>query len=635
MTAEDLAARLHGKRTAGGWIARCPAHDDKNPSLSIGAADDGRVLLKCFAGCDFAAIVGALGLTAADLAPPDDDRPLSWGSPIGQDDDAPDVALTWETPVGPTGPTERRLVKAYPYTDADGRLLFEVCRYAPKTFRQRRPDGAGGWRYDLRGVERVLYRLPDVLRAVAAGETVHVVEGEKDADALAALGLAVTTASGGAGKWQPGYTAALAGADVIILPDRDEPGRRHGALVAAALRGRAKSVRVVELPDRDEHRVKDAADWIGAGGTADELAALVEAATPAPEPATPADGAMDGAEMLATDPPPHNPVLAGLFDWRALVEIVGPSKSRKSFLAMHLALSLAAGRDFFGFAVPSPFSVLLADLELSPADLRRRLWRMGRALGIGPADVGDRLRVLPLAGQEAPQGTIEAAAVGADVVIADPLFCLCEGGETIEDLRGPLRWLRRLAVGRAACCFVHHDSKGSPGDRDTRDRGSGSGITGRSVDARLTVTPAAADADNAVVMAAMCRSYVTPPPRTLSFNGDCFEASDLPTEPERSADRRAKASRPKIANFAAAGEKILRERGPLAPSVFKSLLRDLGLSKNDCDVLTATLAAPDGPAVRWSSRAFPPQHFIGTREQQQSSQSSREDRREDRRDSLG
>jgi hypothetical protein len=107
---------------------------------------------------------------------------------------------------------------------------------------------------------------------------VFCTEGERDADALVALGLCATCNAGGAGKWQVGYTSALTGANVVVIADKDAPGRSHAAMVLEALTGKATSVRVLELPDRDGHPVKDAADWIAAGGTAAELQALVETA---------------------------------------------------------------------------------------------------------------------------------------------------------------------------------------------------------------------------------------------------------------------------------------------------------------------------------------------------------------------
>jgi hypothetical protein len=275
VTAAELVARLPGaRRTPKGWEARCPAHDDKTASLSVGEGADGRVLLKCFAGCTFNAIVSALGVRPADLFPPKPEH---------------------------AGRTRGRIVATYDYTDAAGKLRFQVVRCTPKTFRQRRPDPEepDGWRWDMAGVERVLYRLPDVLKAKAEGRAVFCVEGEKDADALAALGVCATCNPGGAGKWADGYTATLTGARVVILPDKDPAGRRHAALVLRVLTGKARSVRVVELPNRDGHAVKDAADWIGAGGTVEELRAIVRTApawtpppddTPATLPATPAAG---------------------------------------------------------------------------------------------------------------------------------------------------------------------------------------------------------------------------------------------------------------------------------------------------------------------------------------------------------
>ena len=143
-----------------------------------------------------------------------------------------------------------RIVATYDYRDRRGGLFFQVVRFAPKDFRQRRPDGAGGWTWSTKGVERVLYRLPELL-AADPDETVFVCEGEKDADNLAALGLVATTAPGGAGKWRhvPDLSA-LAGRRVVALPDNDsaQQGLRHCEDVAASLATVASSVKVLSLP---------------------------------------------------------------------------------------------------------------------------------------------------------------------------------------------------------------------------------------------------------------------------------------------------------------------------------------------------------------------------------------------------
>ena len=170
-------------------------------------------------------------------------------------------------------PTGLNIVARYPYTDRDGQLVFEVVRLEPKNFRQRRPDGAGGWIWKMAGVQRVIYRLPAVVAAVENGAPVYVVEGEKAADALTELGVTATCSPGGANKWRREYSQYLAGADVVILPDNDGPGREHAQAVAASLRGihgKAARVRVLPLPGLTEKG--DAFDWIAAGGTAAQLA---------------------------------------------------------------------------------------------------------------------------------------------------------------------------------------------------------------------------------------------------------------------------------------------------------------------------------------------------------------------------
>jgi hypothetical protein len=241
--------------TSNGWDALCPAHDDSRPSLGVAVTEDGTVLLKCRShGCSADAICRAIGLKLADLFPPESRN----GSPRK----GFNIAAT------------------YDYLDNDGTLLYQVVRLDPKGFRQRQPDpkGRDGWSWHLKGVKRVLYRLAEVQRACSEGVPIFVVEGEKDADNLAHPGLVATTNSGGAGKWQKGYSDTLAGAEVIILPDNDEPGQDHAEKVARSLSGKAKSVKVLNLPDLPPKG--DVSDWLAAGGNADQLLEMV---APTPE----------------------------------------------------------------------------------------------------------------------------------------------------------------------------------------------------------------------------------------------------------------------------------------------------------------------------------------------------------------
>ena len=244
-----LLTRLHGvKRAGNGWQALCPAHDDKEPSLHITQGAD-RLLLYCHAGCRAEQVVQSLGLRMSDL---------------------------FLQPLAPSRTVQKTIVATYDYTDSDEKLLFQVVRYAPKDFRQRRPDGAGGWIYNMQGVETALYRFPDLVYAVAHGVTIFLVEGEKDVHSLERLGLTATTAPMGAGKWRPWYTANLRGAQVIILPDNDVPGHAHANTVAAALAGVAARVAIIQLDGLPAKG--DVSDWIAQGHTREELEKLAASA---------------------------------------------------------------------------------------------------------------------------------------------------------------------------------------------------------------------------------------------------------------------------------------------------------------------------------------------------------------------
>ena len=260
---ERLTAR--GLEVKGGWSefsAKCPAHTpsprSKNLSLSVKENSDGRVLLYCHwdPPCTLDAIVAALDLTMGDLFPEAGYRPHP------QQVAAP-----------------RRQVATYSYHDEQGTLLYQSVRYEPKGFSQRRPDGNGGWILSTKDVRRVPYRLPHLREAVTAGRRVFIVEGERDADRLAELGLIATTNVGGAGKWLSDYTPYLAGAHVTVIGDNDDAGRRHVAQVAQALEPVAASLQVLELPGLPA--AGDVSDWLDARHGRGDLEALVNATGPA------------------------------------------------------------------------------------------------------------------------------------------------------------------------------------------------------------------------------------------------------------------------------------------------------------------------------------------------------------------
>lgn len=169
-----------------------------------------------------------------------------------------------------------RVVAIYNYKDENGKLLYQVCRTADQNFFQRRPDGKGGWINSLGKVRPVLYKLPELIRAVQCGDTVFIVEGEKDVDSLTRLGLAATTRPMGTGKWRDNYANYFENANVVIISDNDEVGQKHAKQVAKYIYGKAASVKILELPSLSKKG--SISDWLAAGGTKEELLKLVKQA---------------------------------------------------------------------------------------------------------------------------------------------------------------------------------------------------------------------------------------------------------------------------------------------------------------------------------------------------------------------
>lgn len=281
MTAQEFVQLLEvrgftPRKNASGWTSRCPAHDDRRPSLSIRESANGTILLKCHTGCHTQHIVGSLGLRFADLRPKGSRRTNSTNN--------------------------RQIVAQYDYRDENGVLLAQKVRYEPKGFAWRRPnhEPAGpGWIYNRLG-PMPLYRLPEVVAAVREHREILVCEGEKDADLLAKRGLAATTCpdgadkSGKATKWRKIHTEALRGARVIIIADKDETGRKFACGVAAEIHGSAESVRIIEVPEIDGRHCKDPADYLGAGGDLAKILAIAQG-TPDWTPTAGAERSSDDA----------------------------------------------------------------------------------------------------------------------------------------------------------------------------------------------------------------------------------------------------------------------------------------------------------------------------------------------------
>lgn len=239
-----------------------------------------------------------------------------------------------------------KIVATYDYTDLDGEVLYQVCRMEPKTFRQRRPEG-DGWSWNVRGVRLIPYRLLDVIKAIGRGEPVYIVEGEKDADALAREGLCATCNPMGAGKWTEALNIHFSEADVVILPDNDDAGQKHAAQVANQLRTYAKSIKVLDLPDLPPKG--DVSDWLAAGGDREQLQELARTNGKPWTPEAPESrfGAIQWGQ-IDTARVNYKPLVKGLIYQGDKGMIFGESGSGKSFLAVDMALSIARGVPFLG-----------------------------------------------------------------------------------------------------------------------------------------------------------------------------------------------------------------------------------------------------------------------------------------------
>lgn len=266
MTITDFLQRLKGvKKCSEGYIARCPAHEDKHQSLSIGEKD-GNILIHCHAGCSANAIVGALGLELKDLFP--DNRP-----PAGKQnrrDVRQDKPKRTEDKQPKPWRQRGTIVSSYEYRNDSGELLAVKDRYENKFMSWRHPDGSGGWLDGSGGREIPLYKHECI------GNPVYLVEGEKDVDTLRAAGLYAVCNPNGAGEsWKDRYTDQLKGFDVRVIPDNDDIGRKHADKVCNALIGAAASVKLVdlkelwpEIPNKGD--VTDWFEWCRQQGREDE-----------------------------------------------------------------------------------------------------------------------------------------------------------------------------------------------------------------------------------------------------------------------------------------------------------------------------------------------------------------------------
>ena len=250
----------NGKPNA--YQAKCPAHNDQNPSLSVEMGDDGKVLFHCFAGCPTDQIITGLGLSWQDVFPQTNN-----GKP--------------RKAASPNKPFKlgKNVVAIYDYQDEKGEYVHSTVRFKPKKFMQGVRLKNGLFLAGLDTVEKTyLYRTPEVLKAIEQGAPVYLVEGEKDVETLEKLGFVATTQPMGAGKWKPHYTEFLRGAEVFIIPDNDPPGKQSASKIYHEIKDAVKSVNILLIPEK----YKDVSDWVEGGATAQDIKTLKPSIPPEP-----------------------------------------------------------------------------------------------------------------------------------------------------------------------------------------------------------------------------------------------------------------------------------------------------------------------------------------------------------------
>lgn len=365
------------------------------------------------------------------------------------------------------------------YTDEQGSPLFFVARFnqdnGEKTIRQCRPDGLS---WSVKGVRAVLYNLPEVINS----PEIWIAEGEGCADAVTSLGFVGTTSPMGAGKWPKleedhQIGKPLHKKKVFILPDNDEPGRKHAGDIAQSLHGKAQ-VFILELPGLPEKG--DIADYLkqhGPDKTAEDLARLAEQAKPW-RPARPFFSARD---LLNTSFERQKPIIGrGILPHGGHMLIAGETGVGKSLLRSELALHLVAGWSWLGFDVSSAKRVAVFQYENPESTEQTRLRRMCQGLGLNlhalPENAlifadrrkrvnlslkGDRARLLEMVKE-----------CEAEVIFYDCLSNLWAGDENKNmQLREIVDVLSDVnAEAGTACILIHHFNKGGPDVRRSIER---------------------------------------------------------------------------------------------------------------------------------------------------------------------
>lgn len=465
----DLREAVEAAKQGRKITTLCPAHDDSNPSLSVGPGKDQPVVLTCHANCSTQDILEAAGLTWADISNELDPR---------------DEERYW-TPNG-------RASDIYPYYLHDSTLSFEVLRVPTpdgKRFFQRQPDHTAphGHRWNIEGCTRVPYRLPQVIEAVQAGRTIHVAEGEKCVHALLTVlpeGEEATTNAGGAGRWRPEYGQWLEGANVIIYADSDETGRAHARQVRENLIEHGCNITIKEAPPglmSNGQPIHDVADHIAAGL---DLNLLLE--TTPDSWAARARTAVDWLDITKRPEHEFKFVIPGVLARSERLLLVGYEGHGKSLFCRQIAACLASGVHPFTLQPIEHRRVLYIDAENHPGQVLgdwKRLAQVCRRIG---EPIPGFLHVLEEWDSTIDLGVRDGKmwlkervhAYQPELLVLGPLKNLVEdnlsGHETVNNLRRTINEVR--SISDCAVIMEHHAPLRMTGDKQRELRPYGSGL---------------------------------------------------------------------------------------------------------------------------------------------------------------
>lgn len=250
------------RKSGAEWRCACPIHKGERDSFSVNMETG---MWRCHSSCDEGGDAIRLEERLNNLSFKEAKKNVESLAGVATNTSSP-APLSKSVTFG-------RVIATYDYKDHLGELIYQVVRYEPKNFRQRRPDpeGKDGWSWKLGSIDRMLYCLPEMING---SDPVIVVEGEKDVDLLRSWGFNATCNSGGAGKFTQDMANHFKDRKVVIVPDQDEKGIHHGKEVASKSKFAGAEVSILNLED-----VKDVSDWAANGGSREAFSRLLDTAT--------------------------------------------------------------------------------------------------------------------------------------------------------------------------------------------------------------------------------------------------------------------------------------------------------------------------------------------------------------------